>query len=144
MYLSGELTKTLAGNNSQGPVYRVYSSLGKQANGTKHNGGNLVFGSSARSEKYGNANMPGPGTYTHKGAFFQQTLSDRPTSPKPVFGTSSREQQEKVYLTHEAMKTYYGKESPAPNTYNLRSSMGPQFLSNKESLPLWKQGTGGR
>lgn len=49
-----------------------------------------------------------------------------------------------VYLTHEAMKTYYGKESPAPNMYNLPGSMGPQPLSNKESLPLWKQGTSGR
>jgi len=142
MYLSAEQTKTVPGNNSQGPVYKLYSSVGRQQESVKVNPGTMSFGTSARLPKYGNNKAPGPGAYTMKSTLGEQTV--RPTSPKPVFGTSTRDQQDKVYLTHEAMKSYYGKESPAPNTYNVQGAIGRQFLSGKESLPMWGQGTSGR
>lgn len=39
------------------------------------------------------------------------------------------------------MKTYYGKESPPPGSYNMPSALGDQVVSTKESAPGIKIGT---
>lgn len=39
------------------------------------------------------------------------------------------------------MKTYYGKESPPPGTYNVPGALGTQVVSTKGSAPGIKIGT---
>ena len=44
-------------------------------------------------------------------------------------------------MDSELMKTYYGKESPPPGTYNVPGALGTQVVSTKESAPGIKIGT---
>lgn len=60
LYLSPEQTKALQGNNSQGPVYKVYEAIGPQAESKFQTAPASGFGTSTRSIKYSNPN-PGPG-----------------------------------------------------------------------------------
>jgi hypothetical protein len=46
-----------------------------------------------------------------------------------------------VYLDGELMKTYYGKESAPPGSYNVPGALGRQVASTKESAPGIKIGT---
>jgi hypothetical protein len=46
-----------------------------------------------------------------------------------------------VYLDQELMKTYYGKESAPPGSYNVPGALGKQVTSTKESAPGIKIGT---
>ena len=62
LYLSQEQSKTMAGNNSQGAVYKVYSSVGPDTSpdskfSTSASSG---FSKSTRAVKYGGS-TPGPG-----------------------------------------------------------------------------------
>ncbi len=83
------------------------------------------FGTSTRQNKDSRTNYPGPGTYPQEGGIGPMVESKRETLPRPVFGTATRDQQSKVWLDEELMKTYNGRGSPGPCTYNtgvLRSS----------------------
>jgi len=50
-------------------------------------------------------------------------------------------QHAQVYLDQELMKTYYGKESAPPGSYNVPGALGKQVTSTKESAPGIKIGT---
>jgi len=140
-YISPEHAKAMSGNNSQGAVYKTYSSMGPQPDSTFNNSGTFTFGTSARLPKPGKSGVPGPGHYKSQAALGEQKESKRSTSPRAVIGTSTRDGQAKVYLDSELMKTYYGKESPPPGTYNVPGALGSQVVSTKESAPGIKIGT---
>ncbi|GBF88746.1 hypothetical protein Rsub_01647 [Raphidocelis subcapitata] len=142
IYASREQAKKLPGNNSQGPVYRVYSSIGRQPESARANAGAAPFGTAQRLPRHGGRGAPGPGHYRSPGGLGAQAESARPTSPRAVFGTCTREGLAKVYLDAALMRAYYGKESPPPGAYNLRGSVGPQVVSNKETAPSARIGTG--
>eukprot|EP00877_Chromochloris_zofingiensis_P009552 jgi/Chrzof1/4850/Cz15g01160.t1 len=140
-YISPEHAKVMSGNNSQGPVYKIQSSMGPQPESNIKSAGTMSFGTSQRLPKPGKSGVPGPGHYTSSPALGEQKESKRSTSPRAVFGTSTRDGQAKVYLDMELMKTYYGKESPPPGSYNMPSALGDQVVSTKESAPGIKIGT---
>uniref|UniRef100_A0A383WC15 Flagellar associated protein n=1 Tax=Tetradesmus obliquus TaxID=3088 RepID=A0A383WC15_TETOB len=140
-YLSPEHAKAMSGNNSQGPVYKVYSSMGQQPESTAAYPGTMTFGTAQRLPKPGKSGVPGPGHYKTSPALGEQKESKRSTSPRAVFGTATRAGQEKVYLDGELMKTYYGKESAPPGSYNVPGALGRQVASTKESAPGIKIGT---
>ncbi|GBF90044.1 flagellar associated protein [Raphidocelis subcapitata] len=128
-YLSPEHAKAVSGNNSQGPVYRLYSSVGPQPESTMQSPGTMSFGTAQRLPKPGKSGVPiGLG---------EQKESIRSTEPRAVFGTCTRDGQAKTYMDPELMKTYYGKESPPPGSYNVPSAV----VSTKESAPSIKIGT---
>lgn len=143
-YLSAEHAKVMTGNVSQGPVYKNYSGIGPQPESKLASSATFSFGSSTRLPKQGKSWVPGPGAYQDKSGIGQQTESKRSTSPRAVFGSSTRDIQEKVYLDDDLMKTYYGKESPGPNAYNVPAGIGAQADSKRESAPAWRQGTSER
>lgn len=143
LYLSSEQTKATSGNNSQGPVYKTMSAIGPQPESQYHSSLATGFGTSTRSIKYGNK-VPGPGTYAHEGGIGKMTESKRPTDARPVFGTSTRDGQAKVWLDEELMKVEAGKNTPGPNSYKTPGSVGKQSDSKYSSLPAWKQSTAQR
>eukprot|EP00879_Flechtneria_rotunda_P016706 GHRR01017482.1.p1 GENE.GHRR01017482.1~~GHRR01017482.1.p1 ORF type:complete len:306 (+),score=70.82 GHRR01017482.1:1571-2488(+) len=140
-YISPEHARAMSGNNSQGPVYKVYSSVGPQPDSTVHNQGTMTFGTAQRLPKPGKSGVPGPGHYKVAPALGDQKESKRVSSSRAVFGTSTRDGQAKVYLDPELMKTYYGKESAPPGSYNVPGALGRQVASTKESAPGIKIGT---
>ncbi len=67
--------------------------------------------------------------------------SKHDTAPRPVFGSATRDNAEKVFLEDELMKTYYGRESPGPCTYNQPGGHGKQPDSRHSTSAAYKQGT---
>lgn len=49
-----------------------------------------------------------------------QVESYKETSSNAVFGSGTREQREKVYQDAESEKTYFGRLSPGPCTYDAK------------------------
>ncbi|KAI8474658.1 MAG: flagellar associated protein [Monoraphidium minutum] len=132
-YISPEHAKVMSGNNSQGPVYKLYSSVGDQPESTMANPGTMTFGTAQRLPKPGKSGVPVD--------LGEQKESKRSTCPRAVFGTCTRDGMAKVYLDADLMKTYYGKESPPPGSYSVPGAVGRQVVSTKESAPGIKIGT---
>lgn len=143
-YISPEHARAMNGNNSQGAVYKVYSGMGPQPESNLPNAASIGFGSAARLAKGGRSNSPGPGAYKSEGALGDMKDSRRATSPRAVFGSSTRDAVSKIYLDEELNKTFYGRETPAPNVYAANGAVGKQADSKKENAPAWRQGTGQR
>lgn len=144
LYLSKEQANAMSGNNSQGPVYKSYQAIGPQPESKYTSMPAAGFGTSARTMRDRRGNLPGPGAYTHEGGIGTMIDSKRATSPRPVFGSASRDQQSKVWLDDEMMKTYGGRESPGPCNYTTGGSIGKVVDSKYPSMPAWKQGTASR
>mmetsp|Transcript_15827 Transcript_15827/g.38529 ORF Transcript_15827/g.38529 Transcript_15827/m.38529 type:complete len:301 (-) Transcript_15827:345-1247(-) len=87
---------------------------------------------------------PGPGSYATISCLGQQFMSNKESASRTKFGTSSRQQQEKVYITAEHERAMIGMHSPAPNTYDAKSSIGQQWLSRNPNAQCFKFGTADR
>jgi len=72
------------------------------------------------------------GTYS---MFGSQAVSDRLSSQAFGFGSSTRDQMLRTYISPVHLKDLYGKYSPAPDKYTLQSSLGRQVLHSKMSYP---------
>ena len=66
--------------------------------------------------------------------FGSQALSERQSSGAFGFGTSTREQALRQYLSPAHLKASYGREPPAPDTYTLQSSLGRQVCTATDKL----------
>ena len=66
---------------------------------------------------------------------FSQAISERTSSSAFGFGTSTREEMMKTYMSPAHLKDMYGKFSPSPDKYTLQSSLGRQVLDSKCSYP---------
>ena len=72
-----------------------------------------------------------------------QMNSKKRSPPAYGFGSGTREQQGKVFVSqeHAAIAGPGPGGSPGPAVYNYRASVGPQVIGTKESSPLWTFGT---
>ena len=151
VFLTQEHEKTNHGTVSPGPVYAIKSSLGKQETSTRLSSPTWGFGT---SERFRNANaqsapvetvvkvpkkrgVPGPGTYSRPSSFGKQQESTKFTAVENMFGSSTRDNSSRMFISHEHAKVNYGKCSPGPLIYNMRSSVGGQVSSKKPNLPRW-------
>jgi len=134
----------MSGNNSQGPIYKVATAMGHQAESTYKTAPIRSFGTEPRLPKPPLRQVPGPGTYkmgsTSHG---NQILSNIGTAPRIAFGASTRDQALKIYQ-EDADKAYFGLGSPGPCAYKVSSMMGKQVSSTKASAGAAKMGTGDR
>jgi len=67
--------------------------------------------------------------------FGSQAVSDRYSSSAFGFGSSTRDQMLRTYISPAHLKDLYGKFSPAPDKYTLQSSLGRQVIDFKMSYP---------
>ncbi|KAL4853952.1 Cytosolic endo-beta-N-acetylglucosaminidase 2 [Chlorella vulgaris] len=142
LYISSEHEKCQVGVDSPGPAYTVHPALGKQLLSTRKSAGAFVMPKGDRftdNDVREAAGKPGAGAYnlpssignkTDKSAASASTLRNSPTIR---FGTSTRDQDAKVFISQEHEKGSYGSCSPGPITANPASSMGRQVLSTKSS-----------
>lgn len=158
VFLTQEHEKTNHGTVSPGPVYAIKSSLGKQETSTRLSSPTWGFGTSERfrhaqaqtqmqvqtraasadTQKLTNhKSVPGPGTYSRPSSFGKQQESTKFTATDTMFGSSTRDNSSRMFLSHEHAKVNYGKCSPGPLIYNMRSSVGNQVSSKKPNLPRW-------
>lgn len=74
-----------------------------------------------------------------------QVSSARSSAPAYGFGSSTRAQAEKIYLSSEHAKLASGaKRSPGPAVYMMRSTVGPQVDGALLSAPQWAFGSSQR
>lgn len=141
VFVSQEHAALIAAPCSPGPVYDQRASIGPQVNGALESAPRYGFGTSNREhaakvyissehEKVsGGRDAPGPGTYDAESGIGQQPDSKKATLPRYGFGSSTREHQQKVFVSAEHNKTSdYGKASPGQK-YTLTPAVGTQVLS---------------
>ena len=144
-YISAEHAKVMGGMTSPGAVYKLISSIDKQPLSKNYNAASFSFGSEERlgGKRYHSV-VPGPGSYKRDSSFMAQNLSTKQTAPSAGFGTSNRDNLEKVFITEEHNKINFGIHSPGPSAYNAGSSVGKQTRSDNTSAPSWQIGKDSR
>jgi hypothetical protein len=142
-HISAEHAKVTPVTYTPGAIYDTPSSIGKQTLSQTVSGSEYSFGSQARLPKSKDSNLlaPGPGAYKTKGSVGPQVDSTRASASNFSFGTTTRDGQEKVFLSADHTKADYGKGSPGPAVYSIKSSLAGQVLSQKATAPSWKMGT---
>jgi hypothetical protein len=137
IFLTKEHAKAESGHESPGPVYELKSSVGKQMSSKNESPPAFSFGTSDRFEKLSAAKMrevaPGPGQYKKPGCYGNQCESHRRNPEHIGFGTATRKNVEKQFISHEHSKgDGAGKHSPGPAGYGPgRPSVGIQHESKK-------------
>jgi hypothetical protein len=76
--------------------------------------------------------------------FGDQVHSKRRSAPMFGFGSSTRSQAAKVFLSSEHAKLSTSGFSPGPSAYTLRASVGTQADGRKASSPQWVFGSSTR
>ena len=66
------------------------------------------------------------------------------SAPLPGFGSSTRDNTSKVFLTPDHEKVNFGKGSPGPLTYTLTPATGKQTLSSRREAPSYGFGSNDR
>jgi len=79
-----------------------------------------------------------------KTMFGTQATSRRRSAPMFGFGSSTRNQAAKVFLSQEHAKLSTPSFSPGPSAYTLRASVGSQADGRKASAPQWVFGSSDR
>jgi len=138
-------TSAFAGVGSPGPAsYTLRSAIGQQTLSVKQTPASWAF---AKNERFQDpdlkrsSKLPSPNAYSQPSSVGQQLVSTRASAPLPGFGTSTRSNMDKVFLTPAHEKVNFGKASPGPLSYSLQPSIGKQSMSPKKDLPSWGFGS---
>eukprot|EP00798_Chlamydomonas_sp_ICE-L_P007904 gene7904-1116_t len=147
-----------------GHIYHLPSSIDKQPSAQKPNAPLFSFGKNERMKfafsaasglmgpMYGLVMaaprssvdeddwVPGPGMYKKTSAFGSQAMSSKTSFPNYRFGTSDRDQADKVYLSNAHVRGNKGMAGADPGTYNPPEAFGSQALSGKRNGPSFSQG----
>jgi len=73
-----------------------------------------------------------------------QVSSSRSSAPVFGFGSSTRDQMAKIYISAEHAKLSTKTISPGPALYMMRSTVGPQVDGSLETAPQWAFGSAQR
>ncbi|PRW45654.1 histidine triad (HIT) [Chlorella sorokiniana] len=145
LFISAEHEKCQVGVDSPGPSYTIPAALGKQQLSTKKSAGAFVMPRGQRfvdNDVREAAQKPGAGAYT-----VPSTIGGSPVkrnSPTVKFGSGTRDQANRLFISAEHEKGSFGTCSPGPVTANPASSMGRQVQSSKSSAGSIGFGTGKR
>lgn len=126
---------------SPGPVYNPKFSSGQTRTAPSHS-----FGVSHRysigEQKRAGAPFPGPGQYSAPNAVSRQSDSQKHTYSSWKFGTSTRADQAKVFVSpaHAKSVTEF-IDSPGPAAYDHRGGIGTQSDSRKDTTASYGMGT---
>lgn len=135
VFVSHEHAALEGGGDARSPgpaVYDCTASVGPQVDGNLESAPRWAFG---KDDRFGRLkpttiNNPAPGKYDAESSIGTTANSRRTSMPKYGMGSSTRDHQAKVYVSEEHNKTTdYGRNSPGPSTYMLKSAVGSQVLS---------------
>ena len=131
LFVSKDMVSDKFGVASPGPVYAP-----KAVDGRFHSAPSHSFGASHRyafaSMKRSGAPVPGPGQYTMPGSVSKQHDSQKYSYSSWKFGTSTRADQAKVFVSpaHAKSVTEF-IDSPGPCAYGHKGSLNNQIDSRK-------------
>ena len=149
-YLSPEHAQAMGGDNSPGAIYNMLSSISKQPLSNNSNSAKFSFGTAERIGKKGNKAdrkgmmKPGPGAYKMPSSIAAQIVSTKKSAATPSFGSSTRDNQQKLFLTTDHEKIHYGRHSPGPSIYQATSCFGIQQNARNRSSPMWRMSKSSR
>jgi len=142
VFISQEHAALAVNPLSPGPaMYSTVASVGPQVNSAMESAPRYGFGTSDRDDVAkvyishehektmpGGLFAPGP-QYNFETGIGQQVTSQKATLPLYGFGSSTREHQQKVYISAEHEKVSGGPGEGAGFKYSLHPSLGSQVLS---------------
>mmetsp|Transcript_62238 Transcript_62238/g.138640 ORF Transcript_62238/g.138640 Transcript_62238/m.138640 type:complete len:297 (-) Transcript_62238:456-1346(-) len=144
MFISKDMVSDKYGAHSPGPVYNPKTVDGKFYTPAAHS-----FGASHRyalsAQKHINTPNPGPGQYHMPGSMSKQPDSKKLSYSSWKFGTSTRKDQAKVFISpaHAKSVTEF-IDSPGPVAYGHKGSIGDQPDSRKATTESYGMGTSER
>ena len=130
------------GMSSPGPVYRPTGMDGRYHTAPSHS-----FGVSHRHTfgKVSGGKMPGPGQYAVPAAVSKQHDSQKHSYASWKFGTSTRADQAKVFVSQEHAKSVPEYiDSPGPGVYTSQGGIGAQPDSRRSTSESFGMGTSAR
>ena len=141
LFVSKDMVSDKFGTASPGPVYHPKSIDGRFATAPSSS-----FGTSHRyamaAMKRSGAPVPGPGQYTIPGSVSKQHDSQKFSYSSWKFGTSTRADQTKVFVSPEHAKTVTEFiDSPGPCAYGHNGALGSQADSRKSSNECYVRAT---
>lgn len=86
------------------------------------------------------SDFPGPGSYPAQSAIGQQPLSANASPPRIKFGSLTRDQASKMFLSSKHIRSQLGQGGQDPGHYKLPPAVGKQYSSNKKNLPSYTFG----
>jgi len=144
LFVSKDMVSDKYGVGSPGPVYAP-----KTVDGRFHTAPCHSFGASHRYSfgqmKRSSGSVPGPGQYTLNGAVSRQSDSQKHSYSSWKFGTSTRQDQAKVFISpaHAKSVTEF-IDSPGPTAYKHTGGLGSQSDSRKTTNESYGMGTAER
>ena len=138
------------GRASPGPAtFMLQPSVGKQVLSVKEVQPAWVLDTSKRFEKLTSSWVPAPGHYGNESlqgriapGVGPQIASTKPSQPRFGFGSSSRDDREKVYISKDHEASTGGRDAPGPGQYPIRPMTGNQITeSRKRTSQSWGFGT---
>ena len=161
VFISREHAKITGGAKlHEGPKYEISAvtgSLGTQAASYGPTGfqrhiknGTQPSWAMGKAERFGKSSTgssvaPGPGAYTTATAVSKQVISTKPSLPLYGFGSSTRDHQEKVFISPEHSAVTGGGEAPGPGTYPMGPMTGAKVASSRQVTgKSWGFGTSQR
>lgn len=143
-FISKDMVSDKFGVGSPGPVYHP-----KTVDGRFHSAPSHSFGASHRYAhammKRSGGSMPGPGQYTIPGSVNKQHDSQKHSYSSWKFGTSTRADQAKVFVSSAHAKSVTEFiDSPGPCMYKHTGGLGNQSDSRKNTSANYGMGTSER
>ena len=134
--------KSQGGEDKLGPnAYKIPSTIGHPSSqSTIQSAPAVGFASSKRPDITPQDKTPGPGAYS-------KSFINKKGAPNTKFGTASRDQGSKVFISAEHDKVAEGEDSPGPGAYSASEalSLGREpKVSNKKRTPVASMGVGAR
>lgn len=140
VFVSNDMCQDKFGTASPGPVYNPQS-RGQSRTAPSHSFG-VSHRYSIASQKRGGAPFPGPGQYAMPGAVSRQHDSSKHSYSSWKFGTSTRADQAKVFVSPEHAKSVTEFiDSPGPAAYDFGGGVGVQSDSRKNTNASYGMGT---
>ncbi|GLC35751.1 hypothetical protein PLESTM_000361800 [Pleodorina starrii] len=120
-----------------GHIYNVPGSLEPQAEARKQTAASYSFPHTARL-KPTPSTTPGPGIYQPVvSAIGEQAASPNRSPSRVRFGSGTREQAQKVFLSSRHVEQQRGTMGSPPGSYTVPGAMGYQITSSKTNSPAF-------
>lgn len=150
VFISVEHCRADFGKVGPGAVYDLQSGFGTQNSSKNSNPPKFTFGtasrflqpSAARAKR--NPQVPGPGAYSAGSSIGKNPESNKINQAAFGFGTATRDDARRVFISAAAAKVRFGAESPGPAAYSnsaIQHGVGAQPSSQRRTEPSFSIGT---
>ncbi|KAL1529135.1 hypothetical protein AB1Y20_000095 [Prymnesium parvum] len=144
VFISKDMVTDQFGMNSPGPVYHPKSIDGRFSTAPSHSFGTSHRYSASQQKVFG-ASSPGPGQHMLPSSISKQMDSQKQSYSSWTFGTSTRQDQAKVYVSAQLAKGVSEfVDSPGPVAYEHSGAFNSQIDSRKKTNESYGLGTSQR